>query len=33
MDLLTKIVTLIREKEHEMLIKRTDNEITLMVQR
>jgi hypothetical protein len=29
MDLLTKIVMLIREKEHEMLIKRTDDEITL----
>ncbi len=29
MELLTKIVTLIREKEHEMLIKRTGNEITL----
>ncbi len=29
MDLLTKIVTLIKEKEHEMLIKRTGNEITL----
>ncbi len=29
MDLLTKIVMLIREKEHEMLIKRTDDKITL----
>ena len=29
MELLTKIVTLIKEKEHEMLIKRTGNEITL----
>ena len=29
MELLTRIVTLIKEKEHEMLIKRTGNEITL----
>src|SRR5687767_13869307 len=29
MELLTKIVMLIKEKEHEMLIKRTGNEITL----
>ena len=29
MELLDKIVTLIKEKEHEMLIKRTGNEITL----
>ena len=29
MDLLTKIVALIKEKEQEMLIKRTSNEITL----
>ena len=29
MELLDKIVTLIKEKEHEMLIKRTGSEITL----
>ena len=29
MELLNKIVTLIKEKEHEMLIKRTGSEITL----
>jgi hypothetical protein len=29
MELLTKIATLIKEKEHEMLIKRTGSEITL----
>ena len=29
MDLLSKIVTLIKEKDHEMLIKRTSDKITL----